>query len=352
MQQAPDMTAVTTSGDGELFAAEQVLLCSDPTTGLHAIVVVDNTTCGKGLGGVRYYPYPNDAAALVECRRLAHGMTFKHAAAELPYGGAKSVIVKTTDQAVDRTTLMHAFGRMIAPLGEVYVPAVDMGTTPEDIAEIGRYVADVECDDEDPAPMTALGVHAGILAAIAHVDDDGGLDGLRVAIQGVGHVGTALARLLAEDGADLLVTDIDEDRARRLAEEVGGTVIDNDSFAATDCDVLAPCAIGRTVSVESIPGLRCRIVAGAANDMLADPSCASMLHERGIAYVPDFLINAGGVILLHAKREQLTRQEAIDAIKGIGPRVADVLSQAQASGATPLAVAEEIVRARLEKEAR
>jgi leucine dehydrogenase len=224
-----------------------------------------------------------------------------------------------------------------------------MGTTPEDIAEIGRYVADVECDDEDPAPMTALGVHAGIHAAIAHVDGGGSLDGVRVAIQGVGHVGSALARLLAEDGAELLLTDIDEDRANRLAEEVGGTVIDNDSFATTECDVLAPCAIGRTVCAESIPRLRCRVVAGAANDVLADPSCASALRERGIVYVPDFVINAGGVVLLHAKRQQLTQQEAIDAIKLIGPRVADILSRAQASDATPLAVAEEIVRARLEK---
>jgi leucine dehydrogenase len=352
MPSAPDTAVVNNSADGELFAAEQVMLCSDPTTGLRAIVVIDNTTCGKGLGGVRYFSYPDDAAALAECRRLARCMTFKHAAAELPYGGAKSVIVKTADQPVDRTTLMRAYGRMVAPFGEVYVPAVDMGTTPEDIAEIGRYVADVECDDEDPAPMTALGVHAGILAAVAHVDDGGGLDGVRVAIQGVGHVGTALARLLAEDGADLLLTDIDEDRAQRLAGEVGGTVIDNDSFAATDCDVLAPCAIGRTVSAESIPWLRCRVVAGAANDVLADPSCAAALHERGILYVPDFLINAGGVILLHAKREQMTQQDAIDAIKRIGPRVENVLNLAQASDATPLAVAEEIVRARLEKEAR
>ena len=143
------MSAPSDSADSELFAAEQVLLCSEPATGLRAIVVVDNTTRGKGLGGVRYHAYPNEAAALSECRRLAHGMTFKHAAAELPYGGAKSVILKT-DEPVDRVTLMRAYGRMVAPLGDVYVPAVDMGTTPEDIAEIGNYVADVECDDEDP----------------------------------------------------------------------------------------------------------------------------------------------------------------------------------------------------------
>lgn len=344
------MTLLSESAETELFAAEQVLLCSDPASGLRAIVVVDNTTCGKGLGGVRYYPYPTSAAALSECRRLAHGMTFKHAAAGLPYGGAKSVIVKG-DQAVDRITLMRAFGRMVAPLGDVYIPAVDMGTTPEDIAELGRFIADVECDDEDPAPMTALGVHAGIHAAMGYVSGTGGLTGVRVAIQGVGHVGTALARLLAADGAELLLADIDDDRARRLAEELGGTVVDNDSYVAADCDVLAPCAVARTVNAASLPELRCRVVAGAANDVLADAACAAALRERSIVYVPDFLINAGGVVLLHAKRQGLSRLDAIDAIKQIGPRVAKVLSLAEASDTTPLAVAEELVRARLQREA-
>jgi leucine dehydrogenase len=349
MEATTALTAPTDLDDGGLFAAERVLICSDRATGLRAIVVIDNTTCGPGLGGVRYHAYPSGAAALSECRRLASAMTFKHAAAELPYGGAKSVIVKH-DQTVDRATLMRAYGRMVAPLGDEYIPAVDMGTTPEDIAEIGRFVADVECSDEDPAPLTALGVYEGIRAAITHVRGTPELEGIRVAIQGVGHVGVALARLLAADRAELLLADIDAPRAHLLAEELSATVIDNDSYSAVECDVLAPCAVARTVNPETLPGLRCRVVAGAANDVLADPRCAEALDDRGILYVPDFLLNAGGVVALHAKRQGLTRQETIDAVTQIGPRVATVLAKAQGTFTTPLAVAEAMALTRIQRE--
>lgn len=284
-------------------------------------------------------PYPDDLAGVRECRRLAAAMTLKNAIAELPFGGAKSVIVDHGPVA-DRGALMRRFGEFCARAG-AYIPGVDMGTTVHDLAAIGEAGVEVSCSEEDPSPWTAIGVAAAIRAAVEHVDARIGIEGVRVLVQGAGHVGAALARQLAADGAAILVADVDADRAVTLARELGGETVAPGAALSVPCDVLAPCAIARVASRETIDGLGCRILAGAANDTLADRGCADLLAARGIAYVPDFVANAGGVIHIHALREGFDEERLRAELLRIGDRVRELFAEAAtAAGSTPLAIAE------------
>jgi len=330
---------VATEATIDLWDGEQLVLCRDDETGLRAVIAIDDTTLGPGLGGVRLKSYPSDAAAVAECRRLAAAMTRKNALAELPFGGAKSVILGDGPIA-DRDALMRRFGAFVARTGGAYVPGVDMGTTTDDLAVIGAAGVEVSCAQADPSPWTALGVAAAIRAAVAHVDGRADLDGLRVLVQGAGHVGATLARELARDGAHVLVADVDVDRASALAAELRGAVVAPEAAVETPCDVLAPCAVARVVDAVSVERLRCRILAGAANDMVADRACAQRLAERGIAYVPDFLANAGGVVQIHALREGWDEPRLRAATLAIGDRARDVLEEAARTGVTPLDAAE------------
>ncbi len=325
---------------------EQLVLCDDRPTGLRAIIAIDDTTLGPGLGGVRMKAYPSDAAAMLEARRLASAMTLKNAAAELPFGGGKSVIV-VDGPVADRSALMRAFGRFVARSGGAYLPGVDMGTTTADLAEVGQAGADVACDEEDPSPWTALGVWAGIHAAVRHLDGRDDLDGLTVAVQGVGHVGADLARRLAAEGARLLVADVDAERARAVADEVGGTVVAADAIVTAECDVFAPCAAARVIDQATLPRLRCRAIAGAANDLLSEAGLADDLVARGITYVPDFLANAGGVIHIHARRAGWTDERLTAEVTAIGTRVDRVLDAAARDGRSPLDQAVAIARDRI-----
>lgn len=325
---------------------EQLVLCDDRATGLRAIIAIDDSTLGPGLGGVRMKAYENDVAALFEARRLAAAMTLKNAAAELPYGGGKSVIV-VDGPIADREALLDAFGRFVARTGGAYLPGVDMGTTTSDLARIGLAGTEVACDEEDPSPWTALGVWAGIHAAVRHMDGRDDLDGLTVAVQGVGHVGADLARRLAAEGTRLLVADIDAERAATVAAEVGADVLDSDELVAAECDVFAPCAAARVINPTTLPRLRCRAIAGAANDVLAEPGLADGLALRGIGYVPDFLVNAGGVIHIHARRAGWSDDRLEHEVLAIGDRVAGVLDVAARQARPPLEQAVAIARERI-----
>jgi leucine dehydrogenase len=330
----------------EIEGSESVLICNDRESGLRAVIAIDDTTLGPAVGGVRWRPYPSVDAAIAEACRLAAAMTLKNAAAELPFGGGKSVIL-AEDRPVDRAAVLHAFGRFVARLGGAYIPGVDMGTSIEDLAEIGTVAAVVACDHDDPSPWTALGVFAGIRAAVAHRDGVTTLEGTTVAVQGAGHVGAQLARLLADDGAHVLVADVDPRRAASVAAAVSGATIDPNAVISTSCDVLAPCATARVIDATTLDRLRCRIVAGAANDTLADRSQAAALAARGIDYVPDFLINAGGVIHIHALREGWDTDQLREAVLAIGSRVTDAFAVADRDGVLPLEAAEARAFARL-----
>ena len=273
---------------------EQVMFCADAATGLRSIIAIHDTTLGPALGGVRMWPYPDEQAALEDCLRLARAMTRKSAAAGLDLGGAKSVVIG--DPATKTPDLMRAHGRFIQSLGGRYIPGIDVGTEAQDMAAIAMEAQTVTCTDGDPSYFTALGAFSGIVAALRHLDGTESLAGRTVAVQGAGHVGSHLGRLLAAADAKVMVSDIDRARAQALADELGVIVVDPDELVATECDVLAPCALGGVLNARTIPSLRCRVVAGAANNVLADESLAAVLAESGILFIPEFLLSAGGVI--------------------------------------------------------
>jgi leucine dehydrogenase len=329
-------------------ASEQITLCSDRATGLRAVIAIDDTTLGPGLGGVRWVPRPDVQSAQDEARRLARVMTLKNACADLPYGGAKSVILRDARVDTDprfRDDQLRAFGRFVDRLGGAYLPGVDMGTSVGDLAVIGSMTNDVSCDREDPSPRTALGVFAGIAAALSFTGSS--LEDAHVVVQGAGHVGADLARRLAEAGSRVSIADIDPLRSGSVAREVGGRVIDASAATTAVCDVLAPCATGKVVSRDNTQALRCRIVAGGANDVLATQDVAALLRARGIVYVPDFVINAGGVIHIHALRAAWDAEKLRGSLHAIGDRVSSIVEQADRTGRTPVAVAEEMASLRL-----
>lgn len=324
---------------------EQLVLCRDRSSGMRAVIAVDDTTLGPALGGVRYVFYPSEAAAVAEVRRLARGMTLKNACADVPFGGGKSVILRE-DTPATREQVMEAFGRFVDRLNGAYVPGVDMGTSTDDLALIGKVAPDVSCDHADPSPSTALGVLAAIEAAVS-VSGTDGLAGLRVLVQGAGHVGRALAGFLAERSARVLVADVDPGRAAQVAGETGGAVVPVDAVTTTECDVLAPCATARVVNDHTVDRLPCRIVAGAANDILAHRQLDARLAARGILYVPDFVANAGGVVQIHAVRAGWDEGTTEAAVLRIGERVERMLRRARVEGCTPLEVAERVASEKL-----
>lgn len=330
-------------GSFDYWHSEQLVLCHDDALGLRAVIAINDTTLGPGLGGVRCVRYPTDAAAITEAQRLAAAMTLKNAFADLPFGGAKSVIM-APDPKVDRRALMQRFGEFVIRTGGAYLPGVDMGTSVDDLQSMADIGADVSCNDEDPSPWTALGVAAAVRAAIEHVDQRQGISGASVLIQGAGHVGASLARDLASDGAEIILADINAERARALAAEIGATTVPADAVIETPCDVFAPCSVAKVITPETVGLLRCRMIAGAANDTLSEDRCADMLAERKITYVPDFVSNAGGVIHIHSLRVQHSEERLRSDVMQIGPRTREVLEAAANSGKTPLYVATERVR--------
>ncbi len=345
---------MATEPQTEVFASEQLVLVRDDSVGLRAVIAIDDTTLGPGLGGVRLKRYQSDAAAIVEAQRLAAAMTLKNAFAELPYGGAKSVIIDSGEALTSdrRDALMARFGEFVHRTG-AYLPGVDMGTSVHDLAVMGDAGATVSCSTEDPSPVTALGVAAALRAAVAHVDRRTGVEGITVLVQGAGHVGRALAVDLAADGANILVADIDAERAAAVAAEVDGDVVPPDNVIGTICDVYAPCSVAKVVSAATIDRLNCRIIAGAANDTLTTPADAESLLARGITYVPDFVANAGGVIDIHALRAGWSSEGLRSHVLQIGDRTEELLAAAEASGRSPLAVAtagvhEKLARAQAE----
>jgi leucine dehydrogenase len=335
-------------GRGESLG-EELVLCHDRATGLLAVIAIDDTTLGPGLGGVRWMPYPTYAGAVEEASRLAQVMTLKNAVADIPYGGAKSVILRegeAAEQPVQREAQLLAFGTYVNRLGGAYVPGVDMGTSVADLAVIGTVAPWVSCNHNDPSPATALGVFHSIEAAVRHsLRRD--LSGVRVTVQGTGHVGSALAALLADRNAIVSVADVDRRRAAQVAHDVGGFVVAPETAHALPCDVFAPCASARVLHPRAIDELRCALVVGAANDVLAERSGADHLARRGITYVPDFVSNAGGVLQIHAERAGWDASRLGFALDAVGRRTADLLSESDSSGALPLHVAERWASARV-----
>jgi leucine dehydrogenase len=302
-----------------------VLVCSNPEVGLEAIIAVHSTVLGPGLGGVRMWPYSSMDEALTDVLRLSRGMTYKAAAAGLNLGGGKAVIVG--DPKKDKSeALFRSFGRYVESLGGLYITAEDVGTDMEDMEVIlqeTRWVTGVSPahgGGGDPSPVTAFGVLQGIKAA-AHWqlgEHDGLLTGRSVAIQGLGSVGHHLARYLRDEGAKVFGADIDPEVTARAHDELGVEIVPPDEILTVECDILAPCALGAVLNDRTIPALRCKVVAGAANNQLENEDRhGQALHDRGILYAPDFVLNAGGLINVYNELTGYNRERAMRMTRGI-----------------------------------
>ena len=280
---------------------EQIVKCEDPDSGLRAVIAVHDTTLGPALGGLRMWPYASWDDAIFDVLRLSRGMTYKSAVADTGLGGGKSVIIG--NPKTDKTeALFRAMGRFVDTFEGKYITAEDVGTAVEDMVHVRaetKYVTGLPLDmgsSGDPSPWTALGCFHGIRACLEEAFGSGDLKGRTVAIQGCGHVGEFLARDLHEEGAKLIVADISPERAKALANETGGMVVDPAEILSVECDVFAPCALGAVVNDETLDKLHCKIIAGAANNVLLREEHGLRLKEAGILYAPDYVINAGGII--------------------------------------------------------
>ena len=305
---------------------EQVVICHEPEAGLRAVIAVHDTTLGPALGGIRMWTYDSDEAALTDVLRLSRGMTYKNSAAGLPLGGGKTVVIG--DPRTQKSELMfRALGRFVESLGGRYLAAEDVGTSTADaeiVARETRYITGLPVEkggSGDPSPMTAWGVVCGMRAAIEEAGVGDGFEGVRVAVQGAGHVGGGVVRHLLEAGARVTVADIYADRIEPLVA-LGAEAGDPRTVHSLECDVYAPCALGAVIRPETVAELRCGVVAGAANNQLLDGSMGDALHSRGILYAPDFVINAGGVINI---AEELGRPYDADRAQTSVERIADTL---------------------------
>ena len=329
---------------------EQVLFCHDAGTGLKAIIAIHSTALGPALGGCRFWDFADEEAALEDVLRLSRGMTYKNAMAGLALGGGKSVIMG--DAARDGSpALMRAFGRHVESLSGRYTVAEDVGTSPADMEEIATetsHVAGRPGRSGDPSPVTAHGVLAGIRAAAAHRFGGDGLDGVRVAVQGLGSVGMALADRLHAAGARLTVTDMSETRVAEAGARFGATATGPEEIYDADADIFAPCALGAVLNDGTVPRIRAGIIAGAANNQLAEDRHGEALRARGILYAPDYVINAGGVINISCELAgPYDPDTALTKVSAIGPTLAEVFRRAEAEDRPTNTIADMIARERL-----
>lgn len=323
---------------------ERVVWAHDPASGLQSIVAVHSTVLGPAVGGCRFFPYPDQATATLDALRLAEGMTLKSAAAGLDLGGGKAVIIG--DPATAKTpALLAAFARVLDLLDGQYYTAEDVGTNTADmdtLRSLTPYALGVSTDrggSGDPSPYTSRGVFAAMRAGWEASGGSASLAGARVVVQGAGKVGADVARLAAADGAEVSVADIAADRAQQVADEVCGSAIDAPLALGTECDILSPCALGGVLNDETVPGLRCRMICGAANNQLENDEASMLLQARGIDYVPDFIANAGGIIAIAEERNGFDRARAMALADGIGDVVRTIVQHARAEGRSALAVA-------------
>ncbi|MGW1617085.1 Glu/Leu/Phe/Val family dehydrogenase [Streptomyces sp. NPDC002285] len=332
---------------------ENILFCHDKATGLQAIIAVHDTTLGPAFGGTRMRAYPDEQAAVADALALARGMTYKNAAAGLNIGGAKGVIIG--NPATEKNeALLRAYGRFVQRLGGLFITASDYGTNPADIthmnAETPYAIAIPETGPRQGSisEATAIGLVAGMRAAAAHAFDTSDLSGMRVAIQGAGAVGGRTARLLVEAGAQVTAADVNPERLRALELLGVKTVGDPQRLYEADVEVFCPCAVGGVITIETAEKVGARMVVGAANNQLASPEAGEVLHERGVLYAPDFIVNAGGISYAADRGvDGRPHEEALARLDRIGDTTDAVFTTAAAEQITPLQAAERVAERRL-----
>jgi leucine dehydrogenase len=335
---------------------EQVVHCNEPDVGLRAIVAVHSTVLGPSLGGTRFYPYATDDDALADVLRLSRAMTYKSAAAGLDLGGGKAVIVG--DPKRDKSqALFEAYGAFVDSLGGAYITTEDVGTTVADMEIIHtqtKYVTGFSIEhggSGDPSEATGWGVFAAMRALAKRLWSVDSLSGRRIAIKGVGKVGTYLAGHIANDGAELTVADIFPEASQRIADAYGASIVSPDEIHALECDIFAPCALAGAVNELAISQMRCAVVCGCANNQLDTPEDAERIAQRGIIYAPDFIVNAGGVINIAHELQPggYDKVAAMEHTWRIGDTIGRVLDEAEASGITTEEAAERVAEARLNR---
>ena len=337
---------------------EQVVFVSDDKSGLKAIIAVHNSKLGPALGGCRMWPYASEEEAVRDVLRLSRGMTYKSAMANLKLGGGKSVIIGNP-RTHKTPELLAAFARALEQLNGRYIAAEDSGTSVADMKYMTQFTqhvagihdkpSDAGTRSGDPSPATAYGTFIGIKAAVKERLGRDSLDGLRIAVQGVGNVGFDLARQLKEAGAQLWVTDIHREALVQAGKELGATVVAPDEIFGLDVDVFAPCALGAILNDTTIPQLKASIVAGAANNQLAEARHGVELMKRGILYAPDYVINAGGIIDVYHERIGFDRAVLLKHIEGIHDNLMEVFERARAEERPTGEVADAIAEERFQR---
>ncbi|MCB9541354.1 MAG: Glu/Leu/Phe/Val dehydrogenase [Myxococcales bacterium] len=334
-------------------AHEQVVLCHDEVTGLRAIIAIHDTTLGPALGGTRFWQYASDGDALEDALRLARGMTYKSAAAGLNLGGGKAVIIGNakTDK---NEALFRSYGRFIQGISGRYITAEDVGTTVRDMEWVRMetdHVVGISRSlggSGDPSPFTALGVFEGMKSALKWQTGSESFEKRTVAVQGVGHVGYHLVRHLKQAGATVLIADIDTDNLARVTSEFSGVeVVDPKTIHAQGCDIFAPCALGAVINDRTLPELRCGIVAGCANNVLAEDRHGEALADRGILYAPDYVVNAGGLINVANELEGYNTDRATQSVKAIYDITTRIFQIARDEGVTTAKAADTLAERRI-----
>lgn len=336
---------------------EQLVFWSEPSIGYRGIIAVHDTTLGPALGGTRFWSYGSEHEAVVDALRLSRAMTYKAAVAGLELGGGKAVIIRDGGapdreelESADREMLFRAHGRAIESLNGRYITAEDVGTTVQDMEYIHLetdHVTGIVDGSGDPSPLTAYGVYRGMKACARVRYGDESLEGRHVAVQGVGHVGYYLSRHLVEEGARLTVTDLDEKRAARVVEELGAERVEPDEIYGVDADVFAPCALGAVVDDDTIDALRVDIVAGGANNQLAEERHGAELEERDILYAPDYVVNAGGICSVYGELAGWSPERARRKAGEVHDTLLRVFARARRDGVPPGEAADRLAEQRL-----
>jgi len=336
-----------------LMGHEQVVFCQDARTGLKAIIAIHDTTLGPALGGTRMWDYAKEEDALQDVLRLSRGMTFKAAISGLQLGGGKAVIIG--DSKTKKTeALMRKFGQYVDSLGGKYITAEDVGMSTKDMEYVRMETKHVTGIPEsmggsgDPSPFTAFGVYMGMKASAKYKWGSDNLDGKTIVVQGVGHVGENLVKHLSKEGANVVINDINKQRLNELADEFGATIVMGDAIFDLDMDIYAPCALGATVNPDTISRLKCDIIAGAANNQLADEQRDGKLCvNKGICYAPDFLINAGGLINVYSELKGYNREDAINQTREIYNTTLQIFKKAELENISTHLAALEIAEQRI-----
>ncbi len=330
---------------------ESLHFFDDEATGLRAIIAVHSTALGPGAGGCRRWTYSQEDEAITDVLRLSRGMTYKNAVAGLPFGGGKAVIL-ATDNAPKSAELFGAFGRAVDSLGGRYITAEDVGVSVEDMRNVNKQTEFVsglpksgDAAGGDPSPWTAVGVFLGIEATVKARLEKDTVEGLTVAVQGVGHVGLHLCRMLHEAGAKLIVADVSHANLKLVTDEMPAEVVSPADILYVDADVLAPCALGNILTSTTIPSLKASVIAGAANNQLSTAADGKRLQDRGILYAPDYVINAGGIISVSHEYHGGSSEDAVQKdVEKIPERLTAIYKEAETSGRPTNELADELAR--------